>query len=81
MLIGLFWSLRFDLKTRLILVSTKPTPHARHIVCEPQRIRIAETPSEVIPNNSEVSRAGAGLDQNFAVTGTIFVAKFQRNLP
>ena len=81
MLIGLFWSLRFDLKTRLILVSTKPTPHARHIVCEPQRIRIAETPSEVIPNNAEASRAGAGLDQNFAVTGIIFVAKFQRNLP
>ena len=81
MLTGLFWSLRFDLKTRLILVSTKPTPHARHIVCEPQRIRIAEIPSEVIPNNAEASRAGAGLDQNFAVTGIIFVAKFQRNLP
>ena len=79
MLLGLFWSLRFDLKTRLILVSTKPTPHARHIVCEPQRIRIAETSSEVTPNNTEASRAGAGLDQNFAVTGTIFVAEFQRS--
>ena len=40
--IGLFWSLKFDLKTRLILVSTKPTPHARHVVCEPQRVRISE---------------------------------------
>lgn len=39
---GLFWSLKFDLKTRLILVSTKPTPHARHVVCEPQRVRISE---------------------------------------
>jgi hypothetical protein len=29
---GLFWSLKFDLTTRMFLASTKPTPHARHMV-------------------------------------------------
>ena len=32
------------MRTRLILVSTKPTPHARHVVCEPTRIRITTSP-------------------------------------
>jgi len=41
---GLFWSLRFDAKTRLILASTKPTPHARHVVCEPVRINVSQDP-------------------------------------
>jgi hypothetical protein len=29
---ALFWSLRFDISTRLFLASTKPVPHARHMV-------------------------------------------------
>ena len=41
---GLFWSLRFDPKSRLILASTKPTPHARHIVAEPVRVNVSEDP-------------------------------------
>ena len=39
---ALFWSLKFDMQTRLVLVSTKPTPHARHIVCETKRILLSD---------------------------------------
>ena len=43
---GLFWSLRFDVKTRLVLASTKPTPHARHVVCELVRVNVSSDPSQ-----------------------------------
>jgi hypothetical protein len=29
---ALFWSLRFELGSRMFLASTKPQPHARHLV-------------------------------------------------
>ena len=29
---ALFWSLRFDAGSRMFLASTKPQPHARHMV-------------------------------------------------
>jgi len=42
---GLFWCLRFDVNSRLILASTKPSPHARHIVAEPIRVNVAADPT------------------------------------
>lgn len=42
---GLFWCLRFDIATRLMLVSTRPTPHARHMVCELSRINVSSDPA------------------------------------
>ena len=68
--IGLFWSLTFDLKTRLILVSTKPTPHARHIVCEPQRLRISEEGHSSEDGNQAIPNA-ARRATSYAVTGKI----------
>ena len=65
---GLFWSLKFDLKTRLILVSTKPTPHARHIVCEPQRLRISEEGHSSDDGNQAIPNP-ARRAASYAVTG------------
>ena len=67
--LGLFWSLRFDLKTRLILVSTKPTPHARHVVCEPHRIRLDVNHSDAPSNNAIVANTESASNHNFAVSG------------
>ena len=67
---GLFWSLRVNPTTRLIMVSTKPTPHARHVVIEPIRINVSEDVSRpdfqisanVILDNS---RGGSYTDRSF----------------
>ena len=73
--------MKFDLKTRLILVSTKPTPHARHVVCEPHRIRISPDPVDVTIDNSQVS--GPHQDNNtrstmnYAVTGNLHIVFIQ----
>ena len=61
------------MRTRLILVSTKPTPHARHVVCEPNRIRLTASPVAL----SDQGPAEPGPQQNenartireYAVTG------------
>ena len=64
---GLFWSLKFDMQTRLILVSTKPTPHARHIVLEPNRIRL--DPSPVVDASNSGLNQNQQRHNNYAVTG------------
>ena len=71
---GLFWSLRFDLKTRLILVSTKPTPHARHVVCEPIKVNIdrgtnTEQSSQVDSSQQHSNQSNSTSSIEYAVTG------------
>jgi E3 ubiquitin-protein ligase RFWD3 len=39
---GLFWSMYFHEATRLLMVSTRPTPHARHMVVELSRLNVSE---------------------------------------
>merc|ERR1712020_186149 len=39
---ALFWSMYFHVPTRLLLISTRPQPHARHIVIEFNRVNISE---------------------------------------
>jgi len=70
---GLFWSLRFDLKTRLILVSTKPTPHARHVVCEPHRIRLDVNHANAPSDNAIVPNTESASNHNFAVSANILL--------
>jgi len=39
---GLFWSFHFNNETRQLLVSTRPNPHARHVVLEMARVNLSE---------------------------------------
>ena len=39
---ALFWSMYFHVSTRLLLISTRPQPHARHIVIEFNRVNVSE---------------------------------------
>ena len=55
------------MQTRLILVSTKPTPHARHIVLEPNRIRL--DPSPVVDASNSGLNQNQQRHNNYAVTG------------
>lgn len=49
---GAFWSMRFDTNTRLLLVSTRPTPHSKHFICELSQININDDPC--LPPNHQV---------------------------
>ena len=61
------------MQTRLVLVSTKPTPHARHIVCEPNRIRLDPCPVVNASNNAinpnQQGHSNMRPTVNYAVTG------------
>ena len=67
---GLFWSLKLDPSARLVMASTKPAPHARHVVVEPVRVNFSEDPtkpdfqisSNVILDNP---RGGTYTDRSF----------------
>jgi len=40
-LAGPFWSIRYDVDTRLALVSTRPRPHSQHMIVELLRVNMA----------------------------------------
>ena len=46
---GVFWSMRFEAETRLVFVSTKPTPHSKHLVCELSRVNVQTEASSAPP--------------------------------
>ena len=74
--VGLFWSLKFHIPTRLVLASTKPTPHARHIVCEPHRIRLdqtaaVETSTNGVQNADQPAHGNTRQTVSYAVTGKL----------
>ena len=31
---GVFWAMRLEQRTRAVIVTAKPSPHARHVVCQ-----------------------------------------------
>lgn len=43
---GAFWSLRFDRNTRLVLVTTRPNPHSRHVALELTRVNVGGADSD-----------------------------------
>ncbi|XP_040583417.1 E3 ubiquitin-protein ligase rfwd3.L [Lepeophtheirus salmonis] len=66
---GLFWSLRFDSESRLLYVTTKPTPHTRHVVASLTEVRLSEDdpPSMAVTTNIilDHSRGGTFTEKSF----------------
>ncbi len=66
---GPFWSMRLDRETRLFLISTRPRPHSRHLVCElgQQQMATGEGQSNSICANVLFSehRGGAYAERSF----------------
>ena len=63
---GPFWSMRYDPSARLCLITTKPTPHSRHVVCELVRVDVQEANNSYTLNIVlDQRRGGSYSDRSF----------------
>lgn len=65
---GAFWSMKFDVNTRLLLVTTRPSPHSRHVVLELNRVAVDPANAEFVVTANPIldtRRGGSYSERSF----------------